>query len=277
MRSPALFFGSFLVLVIACGGRSDDILLGGSGVGGSSSGSGGSGGGSGSGGSSSGGGSGGSSGAGSSSSSGSSGSSGAGGCTPLPGCKSSEQCPEPGGCGYCYCVNDNWACESTGDCDGGPSMDAASPGCPPYPPPPGTQCPSDGVGCGWASPGGCGDESCYCQNGYWQCISSVCDGGGPPSCPPGPPTDQSPCNDVGAYCDYPLNGVCADYICQCDPSGTWGCGEYNCVDSGLSDTGPPDTGVFDAGGPGCGQVGTSCVIDSQCCSGLCNGTSLTCE
>jgi hypothetical protein len=90
--------------------------------------------------------------------------------------------------------------------------------------------------------------------------------------------DQTQCNEIGASCDYPVNGGCGDYQCQCDPVGIWSCSESTCIDAGTPiDAGPPpfDAGVFpDAGFPSCPPEqpagGSACFSNGEVCGyGLC--------
>ncbi|HEY1695898.1 MAG TPA: hypothetical protein VGG39_27210 [Polyangiaceae bacterium] len=262
MRSPLLLILGMMALAAACGGKTNG---GGPGGGGSSSGSSSSGSSSGSGSgsssgisSSSGSGSGGSSSGISSSSGGSS--SGGNYCEPLPGCTSSTECPDPGGCGDCYCSGGGWACTGCGDdaTDAYPPPDDAPYGyCPGAPPASGSICYEDGTTCGYGSNGdGCGEE-CTCANGTWQCYSDPCP---PPECPPYVPTPGTYCAGGGESCFYG-SGSCDSTDCYCDAnSGTWSCSYSACVDSG-----PPfDGGVYDVY-PICptNQPPESAACDSQ--------------
>ena len=256
MRAPLIAVTCALALAAACGGQT-------AGVGGGGHGSSSSGGGS-SGGSSSGGGS---------SSSGGASSSGGSGCVPLPGCSSSTECPEPNGCGECYCQGSGWECTGCGDDAVDASIPDSSIQCPPVAPADGSLCPENGLACGYASdPGGCG-ESCDCLNGTWACSYPPCP---PPVCPPDPPTPQTSCIGSGLDCYYPDDAGCGGEACSCDSTGLWECSVGDCIDAG-----PPDAGLcpgsMPANGDPCDMAGDVCSYLSLCTTNcLCTATGWVC-
>jgi hypothetical protein len=260
MRSPVLLFASILALAAACGGKTSGV---GSGGGGGSSSGGAS--------SSSGGGSGGGSG-------GSSGGSSSGGsyCSPLPGCNSETECPEPNGCGTCYCESSGWQCTGCGDdeIDAGPPD--SSFGCPIDPPTAQTSCQSDGLSCSYGSAEGCG-EGCDCYNNEWSCYADPCP---PPTCPSSIPQDGTACFGQGD-CYYSDGSGCGGADCYCGPSGSWSCAYSVCVDAGPPDSGPPDAGgcpgSLPPDGASCDVQGDVCTYLSACETNcLCTATGWVC-
>ena len=136
----------------------------------------------------------------------------------------------------------------------------------PNPPNPGTLCDAPNTSCSYGSAEGCG-ESCDCQNGVWECFSNPCP---PPLCPQNAPPNGSLCSGIGSTCFFPVNDSCGEEECDCDPSGTWGCYDVDCFDSGP----PTDAGIFDSGPvcPGsqpaqsspCDELGNVCSYFTGC-------------
>jgi hypothetical protein len=76
---------------------------------------------------------------------------------------------------------------------------------------------------------------------------------------------------AGAFCDYPLSGVCGDYQCMCDPAGNWSCVDSTCIDAGTPvDAGPPPDAAFPSCPPAEPAQGTFCPQWGEVCSyGFC--------
>jgi hypothetical protein len=170
-------------------------------------------------------------------------------CEPLPGCSSETECPDPNGCGLCYCDNGGWECPG-GKC----TTDA---GIPCSPTPPAGACSYDGQTCNY---GDC--TTCSCENGEWACFGGGCipDGGNP--CPPVPPSGT--CFSSGQTCDYP--GACGGEECECDGN-QWECFGQVCPPPECP-PGPPPPGSScapDPDGTTCDYSGPDCSTEECTC------------
>lgn len=270
MRTTFASFATLLLLVAACGGKTN----GGGGGDGSSGSSGGS--------SGSSGGSGGSSGGASSSGSGGEGAK----CTPLAGCDSNTECPAGDGCNTCSCADGAWSCTTLGCVEEG----GIGPGtslCPAVAPNQGSACGPGTFACNYAS-NDC-SEDCTCENDAWNCGSTCVS----PACPPSPPEDPA-CSSIGLLCSWDLGG-CSTEECECDSSGVWSCGGSGCsedgglpLDAGFPDEGPPDEGPPDTGtvsacpaeqpaeSSACSEEGTVCSYNLCPTNCLCSNDAWVC-